>query len=46
MGGDVASGLNNVLIDSYEVGAQNWTQGFEDEFYRRCGYDITHFCLF
>jgi len=34
-------GLNNVLIDSYEVGTQNWTQGFEKEFAKRTGYDIT-----
>ncbi|MDR1102438.1 MAG: hypothetical protein LBL42_01655 [Tannerella sp.] len=36
-------GLNNVLIDSYEVGAQNWTQGFEKEFQARCGYSILRF---
>ncbi|MDR1817267.1 MAG: hypothetical protein LBR07_03620 [Puniceicoccales bacterium] len=36
-------GLNNVLIDSYEVGTQNWTRGFEREFARRRGYDITPF---
>jgi hypothetical protein len=37
------SGLNNVLIDSYEVGTQNWTQGFEKEFEKRCGYSILKF---
>lgn len=31
--------FNNVLIDSYEVGGQNWTPGFETEFLRRRGYD-------
>ena len=31
--------LNNALIDSYEVGTQNWTPGFRDEFRKRCGYD-------
>lgn len=31
--------LNNVLIDSYEVGSQNWTPLFRDEFKRRRGYD-------
>ncbi len=31
--------LNNVLIDSYEVGAQNWTPKFREEFTRRRGYD-------
>lgn len=34
------TGLNNVLIDSYEVGTQNWTQGFEKEFQKRTGYSI------
>jgi hypothetical protein len=36
-------GLNNVMIDSYEVGTQNWTQGFEKEFQKRCGYSILKF---
>ncbi|MDR1674911.1 MAG: hypothetical protein LBR86_00335 [Tannerella sp.] len=36
-------GLNNVLVDSYEVGAQNWTQGFEKEFQARCGYSLLRF---
>ncbi|MDR1102586.1 MAG: DUF3395 domain-containing protein [Tannerella sp.] len=36
-------GVNNVLIDSYEVGTQNWTQGFEKEFQARCGYSILRF---
>ncbi|QDU88910.1 Glycosyl hydrolases family 2, sugar binding domain [Pirellulimonas nuda] len=31
--------FNNVLIDSYETGQQNWTSGFETEFQRRMGYD-------
>jgi hypothetical protein len=31
--------LNNCLIDSYEVGGQNWTARFRDEFTRRRGYD-------
>ena len=43
LAGDVTSGLNNVVIDSYEVGSQNWTQGFEDEFRRRRGYDLRRF---
>ena len=34
-------GLNNILVDSYEVGCQNWTQGFENEFARLAGYPIT-----
>jgi len=32
--------LKTVLNDSYEVGTQNWTQGFEGEFRARAGYDI------
>ncbi len=32
--------LKTVLNDSYEVGTQNWTQGFEREFNSRAGYDI------
>ena len=32
-------GLNNALIDSYEVGSQNWTPKFREEFMRRRGYD-------
>ena len=31
--------LNNVLIDSYEVGGQNWTPRFRSEFEKRRGYD-------
>ena len=41
LAGDVASGLSSILVDSYEVGSQNWTQGFENEFLRRRGYDLT-----
>lgn len=40
LAGDVASGLSSILVDSYEVGSQNWTQGFEREFLRRRGYDL------
>jgi hypothetical protein len=32
-------GLNNALIDSYEVGSQNWTPKFQQEFIARRGYD-------
>ncbi len=32
--------FNNALIDSYEVGGQNWTEGFAEEFKKRRGYDI------
>lgn len=31
--------LNNALIDSYEVGTQNWTPKMREEFRKRCGYD-------
>jgi hypothetical protein len=36
-------GLNTILVDSYEVGPQNWTGAFPAEFRRRCGYDIIPF---
>lgn len=32
-------GLNNALVDSYEVGSQNWTPKFREEFKKRRGYD-------
>ena len=32
-------GWNNLHIDSWEVGTQNWTPGFAEEFQRRRGYD-------
>lgn len=38
-------GINAVLIDSYEVGCQNWTDGFEKEFLRKSGYEITPYML-
>ena len=41
LAGDERSGLNGILVDSYEVGCQNWTQGFEKEFAARRGYDMT-----
>jgi hypothetical protein len=31
--------FNNVVIDSYEVGGQNWAAGFREEFQQRRGYD-------
>ncbi|MDQ8200629.1 glycosyl hydrolase, partial [Pelagicoccus enzymogenes] len=41
---EVAPGaLQYVEIDSYEVGGQNWTKGYEDEFEKRHGYSITNF---
>lgn len=35
--------FNNVLVDSYEVGCQNWTPKFPEEFRRRRGYDVRLF---
>lgn len=40
LAGNVSTGLNNILVDSYEVGSQNWTKGFEKEFARRRGYSM------
>ena len=35
--------LNASLIDSYEVGGQNWTANFPEEFQRRRGYSLLKF---
>ncbi len=35
--------FNNVLIDSYEVGGQNWSENFRAEFQKRRGYDPLEF---
>ncbi|GAA0562272.1 glycosyl hydrolase [Rhizomicrobium electricum] len=35
--------LCSIMVDSYEVGAQNWTGGFRSEFRQRRGYDIIPF---
>jgi hypothetical protein len=35
--------FNNALIDSYEVGGQNWDAGFRGEFKKRRGYDPVPF---
>lgn len=37
----IGTTVNNCLIDSYEVGATNWTNGFEKEFKRLRNYDCT-----
>lgn len=39
--------FTNILIDSFEVGLQNWTAGFETFFKEYNGYEITQFlpCL-
>ena len=43
LAGNVSSGFNNVLVDSYEVGSQNWTQGFEKTFENRMGYSLLRY---
>ncbi|WP_298366012.1 glycosyl hydrolase [uncultured Lutibacter sp.] len=43
LGGLVGETVNNCLIDSYEVGSQNWTSGFEDEFQKLRGYNLTSY---
>ncbi|MCK6475444.1 MAG: hypothetical protein L6Q35_01280, partial [Phycisphaerales bacterium] len=35
--------LNNCLIDSYEMGGQNWTDAMRKEFQARRGYDLQPF---
>jgi hypothetical protein len=35
--------LRSIVVDSYEVGAQNWTGAFRSEFRTRCGYDLIAF---
>ena len=35
--------LDTSLIDSYEVGGQNWTKNFREEFQKRRGYDLLKF---
>ncbi len=35
--------LNNALVDSYEVGSQNWTPKMLEEFKKRRGYDALRF---
>jgi hypothetical protein len=39
------TGLIGALIDSYEVGSQNWTPKFREEFMKRRGYDPMPFIL-
>ena len=39
--------FNHVVLDSYEVGTQNWTESFREEFIKRRGYDpIKHLVVF
>jgi hypothetical protein len=39
--------LNNILIDSYEVKRQNWTEGLDDQFNKKLGYNLINYlpCL-
>ncbi|TWU59255.1 hypothetical protein Poly51_20410 [Rubripirellula tenax] len=37
--------FTTILIDSYEVGMQNWTDAMADEFASRRGYDITPYLV-
>lgn len=36
---DVAGGLKKIHMDSWEMGSQNWTTQFRQEFIKRRGYD-------
>jgi len=36
-------GLHQLLVDSYEVGSQNWTPKLPEEFRKRRGYDMAPF---
>lgn len=40
LAGKVKTGLNNILVDSYEVGSQNWTQTLDETFKKRRGYSL------
>jgi hypothetical protein len=37
------AGWTMLHIDSWEMGAQNWTAAFREEFHRRRGYDLLHY---
>ena len=43
MGGSVEKKRFGLEIDSWEVGMQNWTSGFEQTFKERTGYDLTKY---
>jgi len=34
-------GIHYILTDSWEAGAQNWTDNFQQDFINSCGYDMT-----
>ncbi len=37
------SAVTDCLVDSYEVGCNNWTSGFREEFKKKRGYDLMAF---
>lgn len=39
LGGLVGDSVRHLLIDSYEAGGLNWTEGFRNTFIKRFGYD-------
>ena len=43
LGDLVGTTVNNCLIDSYEVETTNWTTGFDTQFEKLRGYDLTSF---
>ncbi|NNF32618.1 MAG: hypothetical protein HKN68_00805 [Saprospiraceae bacterium] len=43
LGDLIGTVVNNCIIDSYEVGATNWTSGFENEFLRLRGYSLINY---
>ncbi len=38
--GNLAPALKNIVIDSWEVGTQNWSRNFSADFFRKNGYPI------
>ncbi|WP_299064248.1 glycosyl hydrolase [uncultured Polaribacter sp.] len=43
LGDLIGTTVNNCLIDSYEVGSQNWTAGLEHQFKELRGYNLTSY---
>ncbi|MBQ9432287.1 MAG: hypothetical protein IJU44_12135 [Kiritimatiellae bacterium] len=39
-GGALNKKLDSMLMDSWECRRQTWTEGFDKEFFKRCGYDV------
>jgi hypothetical protein len=44
-GGEGRAALTTICIDSFEVGMQNWTDNFREEFSKRRGYELTPLLL-